>query len=69
MKFENKTRVLKPVKKCCELFIQPKILVYARNCNFTDFDTISVLQFNCSNTIGFGLPCGVAAIVNKNEIM
>ena len=64
--FEYKTEKLKfkALKKSCAVLNNPKFpkkMVYARKCNFKDFDTISVLQFYCSNTYRFGLPYYVAA--------
>ena len=39
-----------------------KKLLYAIKCNFTDFDTFSSVQINCSNTHRIGLPFGFATI-------
>ena len=44
-------------------------MVRARKCNFTDFENISVLQINWSNTQRVGPHCGFAAIdSHKNNV-
>ena len=58
-------KVLK--KELCGFKQFPKKIVYARKCNFKDFDTISILQFYYRNTYRFGLPYDVAAIDCKKK--
>ena len=70
MKFEYKTEFQSP-KKSCEVLNNPfsfPHLVYAKQCIFLDFETISVLQVYCSNTHRVSLPCGFAAFDCQKEM-
>ena len=55
-------------KKRCEFFLIQNCLKNGKS-NFTDFDTSSVLQINCSNTHRVSLPYGFSATDCQKDIM
>ena len=61
---------LKSLKRVASFFFQNFSLIWKmQKCNFTDFDTSSVLQINCSKPYRVSFPYGFAAIVCQSEIM
>ena len=56
-------------KKRCEFFFNPKLFKKNGKSNFTDFDTSSVLQINCSNTHRVSLPYGFSATDCQKDII
>ena len=53
----------------CYLNAKLNFKVHKKSCNFTGFDTSSVLQINCRNTYRVSLPYGFAASDCQNEII